>query len=204
MAFTMYKQKYVFHLFPYWRRTPTDVMSKWTDDFSGMGYSTAEYIEDYPSYRTTHTFLLKNLQEIDEVNSMLDTFLGRLTAFWFPSFRKDIILTSNIGSSATVINIEEMEYSEFYPATPGSGRYIFIYVNRNKWFARKITGVSGPTVLDIESSLGEQVNMSQIKCVSFLYLGRFDIDEFEWSFHTPEVATIELVFKELPKEYALL
>ena len=111
-------------------------------------------------------------------------------------------MTSGIGGGDVNINIENIEYSTFYPATPGTGRYILIYVNSNKWFAREIVGVPSSTQLTMESSLGEALTLAQIKLVSFLYLGRFDVDETECLYVTPDVGIMELFFIELPKEYA--
>ena len=204
MAFTTFKAKYVFSLFPYWRVEPKDTMSHFVEDYTGIGYTISEQLEDYPKYETSHTYAANGLQEISDITDFFDARLGRQGSFWFPSFRKDVVLTNNIGSSDTDISIEDIEYSTFYPATPGTGRYIFIYVNQSKWFARKITAAPSSTVLTMESSLGELVLLSQIKMVSFLYLGRFNIDEIDWEFHTPTIATVELLFIELPKEYTLL
>jgi len=202
MSFTTFKDKYVFHLFPYWKEPPKDTISHGIEEFGSRGLSFAEEIEDYPRVRINHKYLCRNRAAVAEINDLFDDRLGRLGSLWVPSFNKDIVLTSNIGSGDTNIDIEDIEYSTFYPALPGTGRYIFIYVNANKWFARKITAVPDSTSLTMESSLGEAVTMAQVKMVSFLYLGRFDIDEIEWSYVAPYVAITDLFFIELPHEYA--
>jgi hypothetical protein len=169
-----------------------------------VGYSFAEYVEDYPRDKEKFTYICQTKAQVGDVNDFFDDKMGRLRSFWYPSWRKDLTITNNIGSSDTTLQIVDCEYSTFYPATPGTGRYIFIYVNKNKWFVRKIVGVVSPTIITMESSLGEDVALSSIKMCSFLYLGRFDVDEIDWNYITPDVATAELYFIELPHEYAEL
>jgi len=202
MSFSTFKDKYVFHLFPYWTENPKDSFAHGFEEFEGFGYTAGEEVETYPRYRTNLQYIFRTRAKISEVNDLFDNRLGMLGALWFPSFQKDIVLTSDIGSADLNISIEDIEYSTFYPATPGTGRYIFIYVNSNKWFARKIIGAPSSTLLTMESSLGEAVTMARVKMVSILYLGRFDIDEIEWEYVTPDIATTDLYFIELPNEYA--
>jgi hypothetical protein len=45
---------------------------------------------------------------------------------------------------------------------------------------------------------------NDVQMLSFLYLVRFDIDEIEWEFVTPQVGLATLDFIELPHEYASL
>lgn len=203
MSFSTFKSKYVFHLFPYWRTLPQGKIMMSYDEFNPtIGYSFVEYVEDYPRNKEKFVYICRNRTEIGDINDFFDDKLGRLKSFWYPSWRKDIVITGNIGFSDTIITIEDCEYSTFWPATPGTGRYILIYVNKNKWFTRKITNVPSSTTLTMESSLGEAVLAADIKMCSFLYLGRFDIDEIAWEYITPEIATTELFFIELPQEYA--
>jgi hypothetical protein len=205
MSFSTFKGKYVFHLFPYWRSPPAGKVMMSLDEFiPPIGYSFAEYVEDYPRDKERFTYICKDRTEIGDINAFFDEKLGRLKAIWYPSWRNDLKITNNIGSSDTNIQIEDCEYATFYPATPGTGRYIFIYVNKNTWYARKITNVVSPTLLTIESSLGADVTLAKLKMCCFLYLGRFDVDEIQWNYVTPEVATTDLYFIELPHEYAEL
>jgi len=202
MSFTTFKDKYVFHLFPLWSEPLQDSFAHSIEEFGILGLSYADEVENYPRYKGIYKYICKNKAGAAEINDLFDDRLGRLGAFWFPSFKEDIVLTSNIGASDLNIDVEDIEYSTFFPATPGTGRYIFIYVNSNKWFARKITGVPSSTSLTMESSLGEAITMARVKMISFLYLGRFDIDEIEWTYVTPDVSITDLYFIELPNEYA--
>jgi hypothetical protein len=202
MSFSTFKGKYVFHLFPYWKETPTESISHAIEEWGQLGMTVAEEVESYPRFYANHSYLFRNKTAIGEMNDFFDNHLGRLSAMWFPSFKEDIILTDGIGSGDANLDIQDIEYSTFNPVTPGTGRYIFIYVNSNKWFARKITGVPSSTLITMESSLGEALSLSQIKLVSFLYLGRSDIDETDCLYPTPDVGIMQLFFVELPNEYA--
>jgi len=205
MSFSTFKNKYVFHLFPNWKSPPMGKLVMTMDEFApAVGYSFTEFVEDYPRDMEKFIYLCRSKTEVGDINDFFDGKFGQLKSFWYPSWRNDLKLTDDIGSGDSTIQIEDCEYATFYPATPGTGRYIFIYVNKNKWFARKITGAVSETVITMESSLGEDVDLSSIKMCCFLYLGRFDIDEISWNYITPDVASTELYFIELPKEYAEL
>lgn len=200
--FDTYKGKYVFDKFPYWIESPEETFIHGIDTFVPLGMSFAEVIETYPRFKTHFRHICNTKALVSSINDFFDCHLGRLSALWFPSFKKDFVLTADIGATDVTINVEDTEYDSFYPELPGTGRYIFIYINANKWFARKITGAPTSTSLTLEVSLGEAVTMAKVKMISILYFGRFDIDEIEWTYISPDVAYADLYFIELPNEYA--
>jgi len=203
-GFDTLRGKYIFSKFPYWSWNPQEDFYHKNDAFNPIGLSFDEEIVQYPRYQSAFRLIYNTKALISLINKFFDYHLGQLTALWFPSFKNDFVLTSDIGASDTILNIEDIKYDNFYPQTPGTGRYIFIYVNDNTWFVRKVIEAPTSTSLLIDRALEMNISVSQIKTISILYLGRFSIDEIEWTYITPDVAYTTLYFVELPEEYANL
>lgn len=166
-----------------------------------LGVNTSYCMVDYPVFKANNKYSFINRQGYYDFNVLFDACYGRVGELWLPSWNKDFFLTANIGASDTTINIQDCSYTTYYPATPGTGRYLFFYVNSATWYARKVTSGSNSQLV-IESALGMAYTTSQIKYLCILYLVRFDVDELDWSFITPNVTEIEVDFVELPHEYS--
>jgi hypothetical protein len=201
MSFSNYETKPVFDLFPYWAGKFEDAYVRPIDRIEGIGRTYGKSFADYPRYETNGTIVCNGKAAIDEVNVLFDSTVGRRGALWFPSWREDIKLTADIAADSIYIEVEEYDGYLHYPATPGSGRYILIYLNRSTWYVRKITDYPWLGYIAIDSQLGVAITMAEVKMFCFLYYGRFDIDEIEWEYVSPDVAISELYFIECPKEY---
>ena len=205
MSFSTYKTFNVVHLYPYWAEKPKDqLLNPEAHHDNPLGFTYRDSYQTYPQYKAMHSYACNGRDKIADINDLFDTLLGRYGNLWFPSWRHDIELLADISAVATSINITDIDYPDFYPATPGTGRYIFIYVNQTTWFAREVTGFPGAEWMTIDSALGQAVSVAQCEMICFLYLGRFAIDEIEWKYVTPSIAITELHFIETPEEYALL
>ena len=201
MSFSTYESVYVFDLFPYWVKPPSAGYFRSLEEFGDLGRTYAQSFMDHPKYKTTFKIACNGKDKIAEVNALFDDRKGRKGALWFPSWRENIELFANISAVSTTINIEDIEYSSYYTTDPGTGRYIFIYVNRSEWYVRKVTGFPGAEWIDIDSALGVAVTKARCKMICFLYYGHFDNDEIEWEYISPDVAITELSFIESPEEY---
>lgn len=204
MAYTTFKSKYVLHTFPDFSEEPSPGMYMPMSRFSGLGVSVKVQIVDYHVQQLAFKYSFITRAGIGDFNSLFDYCMGRRGTLWVPSWNKDITLTANIGASDTTIQIRNISYSTYFPATPGTGRYLFFYRSASAWYARKVTATPSATSLTLESSLGTALTMANTKMVCFLYLVRFDIDEMEWKFIAPNVAETTVNFVEVPKEYASL
>jgi hypothetical protein len=203
MSFSTYKTFNVFHLFPCWADKPKEWISFDEEVFDNpLGFTYAESYQDYSEYKAANVYIANGRDKIYEINELFDTLLGRYDKLWFPSWREDVNLLGDISAVATSINVSAIDYATFYPATPGTGRYIFIYVNQSTWFCREVISFPGAEWIEIDSALGQAISTSDVKMICFLYLGRFDIDEIEWEYITPTIAKTEIHFIELPKAYA--
>ena len=199
MSFTTYSDKYVFDLFPLWTQEPEIEINFPIEKLQGLGVDYQSLYVTYPVFAVKNKYVFKDRASITEMNDLFDLMLGRYGNLWIPSWQKDIDLTVDIGATDTTINIENIDYSTYYPATPGTGRYLFFYLRKGQWFIKKVTGVPSSTQLTIESALGQAVAKSNR--VSFLYFVRFDLDEIEWEYFSPNAAELTLFFRELPNEY---
>ena len=203
MAFDTYNDYHVFHLFPKWEidKESEDLIRPYLIGGGSLGYSVSAVRRDYPEHRIGFMYACNGLNKVAEIDDLFDDRLGRYGLLWFPSWHFDIEITDNIGSSDVTLNIKDIEYSTFFPDTPGTGRHLFFYLKGGSHFEREVTDVPSSTQLTIDSAFGRAVNMSDIKMSCFLYFGRFDIDEIEWAFPVPTIGITNLYFQEVPHEY---
>ena len=202
LSFSTYRGNYVFHPIPVWNDHPGKIDRPQIGDIgTPFGYTYSQEIYDFPQYSANFVYNFVGMEDIWTVNSLFDTLKGAFGNIWFPSWMADFKIDGDIGSSDTTIDITMTEdFDTYYPLARGTGRYVFIYINNSTWFARRITGYSSSTIT-IDSSLGTDFSQDQIKFLSFLYMGRLDIQTIEWVYQTPTVATCQLYFIELPNEY---
>jgi hypothetical protein len=183
-TFQTYLDEYVFDLFPLWSTEPSlDIYFEALPKFSGLGRDIKESIQTVSPYIIQNKYLFQNELAVKQMVDFFDNRIGRLSTFWLPSWQKDIKLVQDISPSDTTIHIVDIDYATFYPDPPGLGRYLFFYVRKNHWFARKVTSVISSTQLQISSSLGEVFSASNMVC--FLYHVRFDIDTLELDVKAP-------------------
>lgn len=200
--FTSYKSIKVFHLMPVW----TDIkigISRGTPGSTGspFAYYSSEFLEENPWYDTNFTYQFSDEEEISEVNDLFDELKGRWGNVWFPDWYNDFKINGDIAADDTTIDVlDTTNFSTFYPSGSGTGRYLFIFVNENTWYIKKITGFD-TTSITIDSALGEAHSKESVRFLCFLYAGRLNVDEIVWEYITPDVARISLDFTELSNEY---
>jgi hypothetical protein len=209
VSYTTFHSKYVLHNHPDYSAEPAPSFYSPNLWFRNpIGVDARARINDYPKFKIRNKYSFINEQDFSDFNDLFDACFGRVGSLWVPSWNRDFFLTANIGAGDNHIHIQDCTYNTYYPADPGTGRYIFIYVNSVRWYAKEIIDSTDPTILIMESSLGAAVTQAQAKYVSILHLMRFDIDEIEWSFiapmGTPVAAETEVDFIEVPHEYASL
>ncbi len=205
MSFSTYKSNKVLSRFPIWSGNPTMYVQEITGRFNALGHSFAESFQNYPLFRAKNKYSLTNKTDIEELNELFNENIGRWGVLWIPSWQKDIVITSNIGAADVNIDIEDIEYSTFYPKKgsggSGTGRYLFFYKSRTEWYAREVTATPTSTQITIDSALGKAYGVNDFQMISFLYLSRFDVDDINWKYYGYDIAEAVLYFQELPNEY---
>lgn len=203
MTFLTYSGEAVINVMPDFRPGNEQVTVLQSYEMVGnLGYQYGESLDDYPRYRAQFQYTCRGSGEIQEFNDLFDDQVGRLNGLWFPSWMNDLQLTADITSGDSVINITDIDYTTYFPESPGTGRYIMLWASKNKHVVKKVTAVPSSTSLQVEGTIDVDITTSELKFASFLYRGRFDIDQMVWNYLTPVVAQTELFFIECPKEYS--
>jgi hypothetical protein len=205
MSYITFKSKYVLHTFPDYSTNPEPSIyspNSWLRN--PMGVDARLRINDYPKFQIKNKYSFVTAQGISDFNDLFDFCHGRVGTLWVPSWNQDFFLISNIVAGNNYVDIKDYSYSTYYPSIPGTGRYIFIYINSTHWYAREVLSVYSPTRLVVDNSFDVDISMAQVKYVCILYLCRFDLDTLEWTFIVPMVAETTTEFIEVPHEYASL
>lgn len=96
------------------------------------------------------------------------------------------------------LTIRAIGYDLYYRAMPGRND-LMILLNDNTVFYRHIAGSvqSEPIreLLTLDKSLGRTVHPKDIKMISFMGLCRLDSDQIELSWHSNEIATVNVNFR---------
>lgn len=202
MSFSTYLTYNVLHTFPDWTKEPEFELIQTPLSLRnpiGVDYKYTE--EDYVKYKATNKYSPTTKAEISEFNDLFDELKGRWGMLWLPSWGTDFVLSQAIGAADTILQGADVSFSTNYGVAPAqTGRYVFIYKNTSQWWCRKVTAATDSS-LTIDSAIGVALALADVKYVSILYFARFDIDEIEWEYITPDVAECELSFIELPHEY---
>lgn len=162
---------------------------------SGMGKPAFTDFWGGPVATHNHRWLCDGRAEIDTMRQWLFARRGRLTAFWLPSWGRDLEVQATIGASDTTIDVEHCGYTAHIAQAIGR-RDIRIELTDGTIYYRRITG---STVIDadterltISSALGASVSPASIYAISFMHLARLDTDAVEIAWHRWDVA--EAVF----------
>ncbi|CDM42381.1 hypothetical protein [Ectopseudomonas oleovorans] len=132
--------------------------------------------------------------------SLLYALRGRQRAIWLPTHADDMTAVATITSVATTIDIEAIGYTRFGQARPGRWD-IRIELWDDTVFHRRITGATELSAdierLALDSALGQQVEPSDIRRISWLVLCRLDVDQVEIEHITDSegVAASSLIFR---------
>jgi hypothetical protein len=134
------------------------------------------FVKGFETHTEAESFLLRK---------RLYGLLGRQKSFYVPSWRKDFELVTAIGAADTNIDVVPVDYSRFNPTGLAPFGDIMIELNDGTRFFRKIIsatvgiGLPAREELEIDSSLGQIIDISEIKRISYLYKVRLDSDTVE-------------------------
>jgi hypothetical protein len=149
----------------------------------GLGYGMSNY--DNAQMSLSMSFVRHSKQAIGELLDFFDSKLGMLKKFWVPTFSQDLVVTSPVSASDTTLDIQDIEYPEYFLDEEVINRHIYIKFLDTNHVERKIVDAdSGLDVVALSSAVGTDVSSSQLPFlnVSFLSLVRFSIDELRVSF----------------------
>lgn len=131
-----------------------------------------------------HDWFLDGRTARSNFRSLLYALKGRQGSIWVPTYQQDLLLAALITTSATNMDIEWFGYTR-YLVGQLNRKDIRIELINGTIFYRRILGAVELSAsierLSIDTSLGQNVNPSDIRAISFMALCRLDSDELEIS-----------------------
>jgi hypothetical protein len=127
---------------------------------------------------------------------------GRLSRFWLPALKNELKLSTDVNPSDTTLQL--LNYSQFASRFSMGGdlrRAIFITDGFNYWIRQVINLSGGTNRVTVDSPLGSTLSASAAQ-IGMLTLVQFAADDIVIECQAPVVATTNLTFTELEKEYA--
>jgi len=154
-----------------------------------------------PFVRRSFDYLFKNRAEISAFRGWLAARLGRLTAFWHPTWEASIVPTKKILSNQTVMTVASRGYALYFNPMPGRTEAAFLHKN-GTWYFRTITSFGAGTtgdeeVMAINQSFGFDANPEDWVAIYFLEKTRLDADQIEINWQTDSVAEVSLPMRSV-------
>lgn len=145
------------------------------DDRAGMGFPT-----------NTHSWFLQGRTARANFRALLYLLKGRQGEIWVPTYQSDLKQAAVVSSAALTIDVETCGYTLYLQNQQGR-QDIRIELLNGTIFYRRVTGsivVDANTErLSIDSSLGQQVNTTDVRRISFMTLCRLSSDAIEMLHH---------------------
>lgn len=166
----------------------------------GIGKRWAEARDSDPSMQHPYLWTCLSHAEIAALKAWLLRRKGRAVPFWAPTWRRDLILHADVGSTDTGIVIESMSYTELLFPAHARRHLAFWTSSRTLVYRSVISSVNnGATeTLTLNTSLG--VSFPKEGLISFLVLARLAADEVEIGYHTDSIAEASIPYIETPQE----
>lgn len=138
--------------------------------------------------------------KIKEIMDFFDYNKGRWGVFWRPSHVNDIQVTSAASAGAITIDIQDIEYTEYYDGDR-SGLHVMLLWPDNTYQINSIKSSTG-TTMTFNAGLSYDITAAQLGpfMISFLNLVRFNQDEIEGQYINDSMAAFSLVFQTALQE----
>ena len=144
---------------------------------NGQGPVVIETKQDYSNFARYIGKYTKTMSDVWNLRTWLHSRYGKQKAFWLPSWNEDIVVVKDIASTDTYINIKNIKL-DIYGNLPKHTRLV---LNDGTVFYRNIlvaTELSeDEEEIEIDSSLGQSVSISDIWIWSFMDLVRLNSDK---------------------------
>ena len=187
---------------PNWISEPKFNMNRPYDYFGSVGVGVRYSHYEFTEIKFIFEYLFQNKQEIWEMKNFFDDRKGRYDGFWIPSWRSDIIVTSDFDITDTQLNIQDIEYSDNWLNNDVEGRHIAIIHPDGTHIYRKILSAPSSTIITLDKQLEKAVTTEELNSllISFLHFVRFDQDEMVLTYYNPNIAKSSFGNKSIPNE----
>lgn len=154
----------------------------------GPGAWAATARTDYPLISTDHRWMLRTRAQAWAFRRWLHRRAGRLNPVWIPSRTHDLSLAAQPASSATTLEVSDVNYRNVGLNVPGM-THIAAFSASGAFVCRQIAGAvagsAGRENLTINAALG----FTDVSRISFLCLHRFAADRVTLTWDRVGVAT---------------
>jgi hypothetical protein len=174
------------------------------NNFSWIGSEAKKQVKNALSYTEAEfkrTYLCHSLAEARELRDFFRNKAGRLTPFWLPSFKNDVLFAQNAAAGDTEVLFVNAQRKY---ALQSAKRHI--YIRKQQW-AAKITGITmfgvyefGDETITLSQPLPVDVDTKSPPCIENLYLVRLNSDEYRLEKYGAKFFTVTFGFKELQGE----
>ena len=171
------------------------------DNTSGIFKYDLKNSNSYDTHQTT--FLLRSKRMINNMVKFFKHMKGRFKSFYAPSWVNDFEVAFDIKNKTNYINVELSEMYRYY-LNNGRKKKIVIFTKGYKSYIADIMSYSYDTInnkdygrLVLATSFPVYIRKEDVCMISFFNLVRLDSDEMTINFETVDVATVELVMKEV-------
>jgi len=197
-----YKDSPVFIVEPNWASNPKTKYSFPYSVFAGRGKGYADTDLHIGQISLNFQYLLTSKEEIKDIIDFFNSNMGRLNAFWVPTWQKDVVVTEAFASTDTIITIEDADYVNAWLANKSIGRHLLFNFPDGSQSIRAVQDAPDTITLLLDAEVGtdcEENALSSLS-VSFVYYVRFESDTLNLKYLTNCAAQTELSFITLNDE----
>lgn len=158
-------------------------------------------VSGYSFLIQSYKWLGMGREERHQFRELIYFLNGQQKALWIPSHADDLTVIDTITATEPVLIIKACGYTRFAKHDPDK-RHIVIYLNDGTYYFRKIIdseAITGKERLALDSTLGKQLQPSDINRICFMRLCRSNSDVVEINHITDSegVASSQLTFKRV-------
>lgn len=150
-------------------------------------------LADRSRFSTSKGFVFQNSQELWELRQLFHGLHGSQVAFWLPTFRRDLFLSTDIGAGSSTIDVDNIGYTDFvFQRAPLTN--VRLIKTDGTAITRKITNStvisSAVERLTVDSAFsGSAIPASDVERIEFLMLCRVADDRMEIEHERPGEGT---------------
>lgn len=169
-----------------------------------VDYETGAVFMDVPRAYSTSLYdmrwELQDRAEIWALRQWLHRRGGRVLPFFVPSWRPDLQLQQLIAPTDTNIRVSDTGYTRLLSGS-AIRKHIMIELNDGSRFFRRVTGSAlaeaGQETLSLDAAIGQTINVSDVRRISWLTLCRLNADRIEISWQGVHRASVVAPIKEI-------
>lgn len=152
--------------------------------------------EEFPRITRAYSWLLRDRAQIKDFRSFLGRRHGMQKSLRIPTWHDDFKPTRGMGASDVALYVRPNEFRLLVGVDPTRDR-VMIRLTNGAFYFRQILGISSDgaeEILILNSPLGIEVSLDQIKTVHLLMKSRLATDQVNIVWQTDQVATVETTF----------